>query len=67
MENLTIEQKDNLVRRRTRQEQLDDAHRTGRLTLDNLLAISPVETSIEHHQTLRMQLQRRGEAVMNAL
>jgi hypothetical protein len=64
---LTLEQKDQRTRRRNRQAELNAAMSIGRLSIDQLRAISPAETSSDHHQELRMQLQRTGNKVINAL
>jgi len=56
MENQRLHKKDQLQKRRDRQRQIDEAMIRGILTLDNMMAIQPSETSSEHHQMIVRRL-----------
>ena len=52
-------------RRIARREELDEALAKGALTLEDVLAIPPTETSPEHHQVLVRTLS--GKAIDNVV
>lgn len=60
MENQRLRKKDEIQKRMERRRQIDEAMALGALTLDNIMAIQPSETSSEHHQTIVRKLSGRS-------